>query len=267
VKKNNKGALRARKLLFDIGLDDVNDFPFDILVAGLGATLICEPLSNSDGTIIRGNKKTLIKVNSDIPYEEKKRFTIAHEIGHLLLHDRLDVHNDNANTLNWFKSAIDQAKKGMQEWEANDFASELLMPRDAFILEASKFYFDPALIKHLSIFFKTSITSTIFRCLYLNIYPVFIVFTVNGVVQYWLKSRDLKGYVKDINRLAPPADSVAFEYIKGSYNYIYSGVDKKQEIRRSTWFELYKDQKDEIFYEYCIPTKQYKSIISLVWQS
>ena len=103
-----------------------------MLVSGLGATLIETPLNNSDGKIIKGRSKTLIKINSNIPYPEKRRFTIAHEIGHLILHEKLEIHNENTNTLNWFKNTEDQAKRGIQEWEANDFASELLMPENIF---------------------------------------------------------------------------------------------------------------------------------------
>jgi len=121
---NNKGSRKTKELLEEIGLDDITYMPMDLFVSALGATLIEEPLKNSDGKIIRGNTKTLIKINSEILYEEKKRFTIAHEVGHYLLHDKLDlaVHNENSNTLNWFQNIEQQAKKGIQEYEANDFA-------------------------------------------------------------------------------------------------------------------------------------------------
>ena len=80
--KNKKGSNKAKALLEEIGFDEITDIPMDIFVAGLGATLIEESLPNSDGKIIRGNTKTLIKVNSDIQFEERRRFTIAHEVGH-----------------------------------------------------------------------------------------------------------------------------------------------------------------------------------------
>lgn len=111
--KNKKGSNKAKALLEEIGFDEITDIPMDIFVAGLGATLIEESLPNSDGKIIRGNTKTLIKVNSDIQFEERRRFTIAHEVGHYLLHSKLEleVHNENSNSLNWFNSAEQQAKK------------------------------------------------------------------------------------------------------------------------------------------------------------
>lgn len=268
MKTNKKGSLKAIELLEEIGFDDITELSMDIFVAGLGATLIMEPLKNSDGKIIRGNSKTLIKVNSEIPYEEKIRFTIAHEIGHLLLHNKLDleVHNDNSNTLNWFKATEQQAKKGLREWEANDFASELLMPERIFRKFTEKKKFSPTLIQDLSKRFKTSLTSVAYRLVSLNIYPLFIVSIHNGIVSYWNKSDDFWISFKDITKLPPPQDSVAQEYIDADYNFIYKESEKAQLISKSVWFELKSNEKDSDFYEYCIPTKQYKSIISIIWE-
>src|SRR5690554_1292453 len=84
-----------------------------------------ENLNNSDGKIVRGKFRTLIKVNSAIISIQRKRFVAAHELGHHFLHKKLELHNDNAKTLNWF-NIEKQAQRGVQEYEANDFASELL---------------------------------------------------------------------------------------------------------------------------------------------
>jgi hypothetical protein len=242
--------------------------PMDLFVSALGATLIEEPLKNSDGKIIRGNTKTLIKINSEILYEEKKRFTIAHEVGHYLLHDKLDlaVHNENSNTLNWFQNIEQQAKKGIQEYEANDFASELLMPEIIFRKFIEYKSFSPSLIKEISIRFKTSLTSVVYRLITLDVFPLLVVFISDGVVRYWRKSPDLKGWLKDVIKLSPPEESVAKEYIDADYGFVYKGDEKAQEIERSTWFKLYENQEDSDFMEYCIPTKQYKTIISIIWE-
>lgn len=264
--KNSRGSIIAKKLLSDIGFDEITNLSMKLFVSGLGATLVEDELKNSDGKIVRGKSKTLIKVNSQIPYESKKRFTIAHEVGHFLMHEKIEVHNENSNTLNWFVSTETQLKKGIQEWEANDFASELLMPEQIFRNETHGKPFSPDLIKYLSERFKTSITSTIFRCLQLDIHPLLVVFINNGTVIYWDKTSNWNYWIKDITKLAPPDDSVAMEYINADYEFIYSGKEKAQLISKSTWCNLNKYDKDTDFFEYCIPTKQYKTIISVIWE-
>ncbi|MFA5297659.1 MAG: ImmA/IrrE family metallo-endopeptidase [Lutibacter sp.] len=207
-----------------------------------------------------------MKVNSEIPYSEKKRFVAAHELGHFFLHNKLELHSDNSKTLNWF-NVENQAKRGMEEYEANDFASELLMPEKIFRKFISGKIFGPQLIKDISNRFKTSLTSVIYRVITLDIAPILVVFISNGEIKYWRKSSDLRGLVKDITKLSPPEDSVAMEYIESNYEFLYSGIQKAQVISKSTWFKLNEDQDDSVFYEYCIPTKQYKTIISIIWES
>lgn len=264
--KNCKGSLRAKRLLHEIGFDEITNLSMNIFISGLGATLVEEKLNNSDGKIVRGKYKTLIKVNSEIPYESKKRFTIAHEAGHFLMHDKIEVHNENSNTLNWFKSTEEQLKKGLQEWEANDFASELLMPEKIFVSESYGKPFSPILVKYLSERFKTSISSAVIRCMHLDVHPVMIVFINNGIVRNWDKSSSWRYWIKECTKIPPPDDSVAMEYINADYDFIYTGTEKAQQISKSTWCELGKYDKDTEFYEYCIPTKQYKTIISIIWE-
>ncbi|MGY8910561.1 MAG: hypothetical protein ACKVIG_11955, partial [Flavobacteriales bacterium] len=113
---------------------------------------------------------------------------------------------------------------------------------------------------------KTSLTSVVYRLITLDVFPLLVVFISDGVVRYWRKSSDLKGWLKDVTKLSPPEDSVAKEYIDADYDFIYKGEEKAQEIERSTWFKLYENQEDSDFLEYCIPTKQYKTIISIIWE-
>lgn len=260
------GSFFAQIFLSENGFSEITEIPMNLIVSGLGAILIEEPLKNADGLILVGKKISIIKVNSDIHFETRKRFTIAHEIGHLLMHKDIDTHFENSNTLNWFNNTENQLRKGKQESEANEFAAELLMPERVFVSEATKSLFSPNLLKHLSDRFKTSITSTAFRYLNANIYPICIFFIYNGRIKYWKKSNDFKAYCKDITKLNPPTDSVAQEYIDANYGFIYSNDDKAQEISKSTWFELSEYENDKKFFEYCIPIKEYKTIISIVWE-
>jgi len=48
------------------------------------------------------------------------------------MHKDIDPHLESLNTLNWFNDTEAQLKKGKQEYEANDFAAELLMPTGLF---------------------------------------------------------------------------------------------------------------------------------------
>ena len=128
--------IQAQQLLEDCGLDEITNIEIGLLVAWLDAILIEEELTNCDGKIIPGKNKVIIKVRSSIQFEQRKRFVIAHEIGHLILHRNIQLHDDIFSNFNIFEGMENALKNGKQELEANEFASELLMPQKLFLQEA-----------------------------------------------------------------------------------------------------------------------------------
>lgn len=259
--------IQAHQLLDNCGLDEITDLEMDLFVSGLDAMLIEEELTNCDGKIIFGNNKTVIKVNSNIQFEQRKRFVVAHEIGHLIMHKNMQLPDDTFSNFNIISGMEKALKNGRQELEANEFACELLMPEKLFMKEAKGKKFSPLLIKQLSERFKTSLTATVFRYFQFGqLHPICIVFVENGKVKYWKKSDELKIWLGDYTRLAPPSDSVAAEYIQKDYEFVYKLEEKAQTIKKSTWFNLGEYDEDTDFYEYCIPTKRYKTILSIIWE-
>ena len=267
MKRSTNAHLKAQELLANCGLDEITDLPMDLFVAGLDAILIEEELKHCDGKIIFGNSKAVIKVNSQIQFPERKRFVAAHEVGHLIMHKNMQLPDDTFANFNIIAGMEKALKSGTQELEANEFAGELLMPEKLFLKEASGRKFSTLLIKQLAERFRASLTATVFRYLQFDLHPICVVFIDNGIVKYWKKSDDLKVWLGDYTRLAPPSDSVAAEYIQKDYGFLYKLEEKAQTISKSTWFNLGEyDNEDTNFYEYCIPTKRHKTILSIIWE-
>jgi len=109
-----------------------------LLARALGAT-IKEEASDSDvsGALFREEDFVLIGVNSSHS-ETRKRFTIAHELGHLILHDdpvRIDHHYMEIGQRSRMKpvaqrNQVSSEARDPREIEANRFAAALLMPTD-----------------------------------------------------------------------------------------------------------------------------------------
>lgn len=256
----SKGKYAAQKLMNECGINDPTEFPLDLIVFGRGATLIEKPLQNSEGRIVFGTESAIITINSDIPYEGKKRFTIAHELGHFEMHRNvIVVHNDTDATLEFFKN-------GNQETEANEFASELLMPEHLFKKECEGKKFSPDLLRQLSERFQTSITSVAYKYFELGYHPICLFYSHNNQVKYWKRPENYPHFINDRTRLTPPEDSVAFEFF--NEGKIYSKENSKQQIWKSTWFDLkhWEDDNNYRFYEYCIITPRYNTVLSIVWE-
>lgn len=262
----NKGKARAIKLRKEIGIEDPSEIPLEDVVVAHGGYVQYKKMGKVDGRIVYGKRISTIYINSEIQYEGRRRFALAHELGHLLMHKDSLIHDDHVS-LNWFNDTEKQLKKGKQEYEANQFATEYLLPSDIFYKAAKNKVFGPTLIKLLADRFNASLTSVAFKCFDVDIYPVAMFHIFNGKVKYWKRSTDLKAFIKNISKLPPPNGSVAMEYIDSDYKPIYKIDDLVQTIDKSTWFELSERDRDTEFFEYCIVAKSYKNILSIVWEA
>lgn len=123
---------RATQLLRDHGLLNVPVDPLQVAKA-LGIKVMNAVFSDTEksGAIVKRGEKFSIFVNAN-ETPGRKRFTIAHEIGHKLLHMSSAADSEFVDTEDSFRTTEPLDDSGwtaerMKEWEANAFASALLM--------------------------------------------------------------------------------------------------------------------------------------------
>jgi len=104
--------------------------PLEKLAVLLDAEIVLQPFVGEVSGIVHRNKdgSAVIGVNSSHNIQ-RQRFTIAHEIGHLLLHTDENLHVDKNFPIGLRNELSGQAVNE-NEIEANQFAAALLMPRD-----------------------------------------------------------------------------------------------------------------------------------------
>lgn len=76
-------------------------------------------------------KEWAILVNQDHP-PVRRRFTVAHELGHLLMHGYSTAHADSGYKVR-FRDPRSSEGSVREEIEANQFAAEILMPEDVLL--------------------------------------------------------------------------------------------------------------------------------------
>jgi len=120
----SKARLKARDLVMRLGLHDTPPVRLSHLCRLLNARVFEMESRALDGVLLSfldgGTRKRIIVVNRNIP-RTRKRYTVAHEIGHLILH------HAPVQFLRTNAPVVDSAR----EAEANAFASELFMPIQA----------------------------------------------------------------------------------------------------------------------------------------
>jgi len=112
--------------------------PVEKIAVGLGLTIRYAPADEVlSGALIRRGKEVIIGVNSR-HHPNRRRFTIAHELGHYRLHRGVGFHIDEDFRVNL---RDEDSSKGVswEEVEANRFAAELLMPTPFLFQDVEKF--------------------------------------------------------------------------------------------------------------------------------
>jgi Zn-dependent peptidase ImmA (M78 family) len=100
--------------------------PVEQVASFLGATVKYSPFEGElAGVLVRGEGRVVIGVNSS-HHSNRQRFTIAHECGHLLLHEG-GTYVDKSFRVN-LRDDVSSLAIDPEEIEANRFAAELLMP-------------------------------------------------------------------------------------------------------------------------------------------
>jgi Zn-dependent peptidase ImmA (M78 family) len=146
--------------------------PVEKIVKSLKISLSFEEVDDDvSGFLYRNKKANKIVIGANKSHHEhRQRFTIAHEIGHFLLHEGALVHLDSGHgafRINLRDSASSTGEDN-DEREANFFAAELLMPA-AFLTRDLKgenldlLEGDSEVLEKLAKKYKVSIQALTFR--------------------------------------------------------------------------------------------------------
>ena len=112
------------------------------LAKAMKCLVLNEPMGDSEtsckGFFMCKNRINIIVLNSDMPYEIR-RIVLAHELGHVVLHRK------NVNMCRFHDHSLYDTAS-MYEYEANIFASELLLDDDDVLnkLGEDSFFFGAA---------------------------------------------------------------------------------------------------------------------------
>jgi Zn-dependent peptidase ImmA (M78 family) len=125
---------KARELLAAAKIKEA-PVPVERLARLVGARIHYEPFDGQVSGMVhrRPDRVAIIGVNSTHSIV-RQRFTIAHELGHLILHKDENLHVDEKSPIGFRNEESSRATKDT-EIEANQFAAELLMPVDLLAKE------------------------------------------------------------------------------------------------------------------------------------
>jgi IrrE N-terminal-like domain len=244
--------LYAQALLDRLALGEAPDV--HSIASTLGIPVRESPLESCEGMLVRvkGTARAIIAIRDSIREYGRRLFTIAHELGHLILpgHEDCGICT-TADIESWTKEL--QAR----EREANNFAAELLMPRPvvASIIRAS----DPslAIIDSLAGHFRTSLTATGYRFAEITSHACAIVWSQNRAVRWAKKSEDFRHWLR--LRESVDARTLASDLFDGSN--VPTGLHA---VPADAWIAS-RVEDGSLIFEESRPLPYYGAVITLLW--
>jgi hypothetical protein len=157
-----------------------------------------EPITLVDGLELSGGFDGMLMPNPHVPGEwgivynkairspGRINFTLAHELGHYLLHRHISpsgIQCGSREMLDW------RSELGAIEAQANTFASFLLMPLDDFRRQVAGETTSLDLMRHLADRYEVSITAAILKWLDMTTQRAMLVVSRSGFID-WARSSD-----------------------------------------------------------------------------
>ncbi|WDP89326.1 MAG: ImmA/IrrE family metallo-endopeptidase [Desulfobacter sp.] len=214
------------------------------------ALVVEKSITSAAASLVRTKNKATIRISPG-DREERQRFSIAHELGHLKLNHqngKIKTVCSQKDMMSWYKKSI--------ETEANYFASELILPTTMLekLCDVEEVDFRP--VKEIAKTFRSSLTATAIKFVRLNSEKCALVYSENGKIVWSYGSQDWDFFIQR----GVPLDerTEAYEFFQRKELY-----DDPIETPADAWFND-KQGIGEVV-EHSIGSKEFDFVLSLLW--
>ena len=207
-----------------------------------------------------GHFHIYINIRNYAANSARSRFTFAHELGHYFI----DEHRQallNGKTPS-HPSFTNFASKNPVEFEADFFASSLLLPESRIKKDCFKKPFNFKLIEELKMKYQTSITATVLKLMTIDKHPIMLVCSIAGKIKWFRYSHDFP-----YKWLKKPWSTVPKYTLAGVYFSKKEKFDEELPVTANEWFENVWDRDiDRPFFEKCIYSDKNNFVLSIIWE-
>lgn len=208
-----------------------------------------------EGALVRipQNRGGIIALRKDFREAGRRRFTIAHEVGHFVLpgHGQDACFCTTAQIESWRKDAVRK-----QEYEANRFASEFLLPGRVLYPLVNASDLTLAKIRQIAEQFDTSLTATAVKCVEVSEEACAVVLSVGRRVKWVSKSESFNYFVPN---MILTNDSLA--------GRLFEAEDLKKlegSVAASSWIDYDQLDRGKELWEESISMPYYDSVLTIL---
>ena len=240
----------ARSLLRGFGVESPEHIAIEAMAAAVGAEIVVspDPVDSASARLVRVGDHAAIRVSARIINEGARRFSIAHELGHLVL--------DHEQSLASLCGVSLPGAGADLEAEANAFAAELLMPEALLRRRCEVSPVDLEIAHGIARDFRVSLVAAARRFIELTSERCALVYASGGIVRWVARSATFAPSITSGRRVDP--DSLAHDVVRGKVD------DGPQDVPASSWLDMSDDGGTEIV-EHAAPIPEVGAVASLLW--
>ena len=204
-----------------------------------------------EARLARKGNRGIICVRAGMDETGRRRFSIAHELGHW------ELHNDSQ----WFvcsSADLRDYKKSPQEIEANTFAAELLMPTRMVAPRCEKPLPTLELVKGIANEFDVSLTAAALRVLYLTKHECVLVASQGRQIKWWKPNSDRFGVFLEKGQPLN-TESLAWHAFNGE-----ADASVMEEVPIDAWFPNRPSQANFAVTEQSLHLPRYDTVLTLL---
>lgn len=238
------------------GFKSPKELVLEDLAMARGILVMDGKLDSAAARLVRSGDTGIARISGRIREQGRRKFAIAHEIGHWELHKKqshLLACTDEDMLARYGASPL--------EVEASIFAGSLLMPDHLFVERVNGRRPTKPVIEDLCDYFGTTLTATALRYVETsNDYYVFVL-SENNRIRWWRASDTFGDHELWIeNKTVLPKNSAAAYFFRGE-----SVPENPQHVDFNAWLDDLPGIYSDGIVEQAFPLSSYGQVISLLW--
>lgn len=213
-------------------------------------------LQNCAAKILIENDNAVIIYDNNMTYQPRIKFSIAHELGHYLLHrNHRNLFEDNEKQIARYYS-----NDGLEK-EADEFASELLLPSilfneaiDNVDLEIPDFN----MVRSLADIFNMSITATVMKLVQCGKFCIALIACENNMIKWFYSDPEFPYRIK--------LPGTNLDNTTCAHDFFNSGkhFDSHEKLYADAWCT--NARSEDIINEHVHCSDEFRYTLSIIWE-
>jgi Zn-dependent peptidase ImmA (M78 family) len=250
------GTRPAERMLMALGIERPEQIDLETIAWEGGAVVKYRPLDKCEAMIVGGQRRAIITVNSRA-IVARRRFSLAHEIGHWHHHRGKILFCSAADIGNLAHGPLDP------ESQADQFASDLLLPDFMFrprIMKMKRLVL--SVVREVAEEFSVSLTATLLKLVESDRFPLLVVCHNKQGRRWFRRAPMVPGWWFPKDDL--DVQSIAFEMLFGGA----AEISYARKIGADAWFEFRGVDRYEIQEQsFLLPSEEVLTLLILPEES